>query len=162
MAEATTELDLKALQAIRECVAVQRYCPSVREVAKATERSTTATHARLVKLRRDGLLEWERGATRTLRLTTKGLQSIYRVAWETKRHERLRYSLATADELNRVTWERVSARLTLKDQGEIFRELFPDLRAGFRMTFGMTRKLIEAFRGRSKAPLQGPERVIGV
>ncbi len=42
--------------------------PTVRELAKALGISSTAAHYRLTRLREHGLVEWEEGKSRTLRI----------------------------------------------------------------------------------------------
>jgi SOS-response transcriptional repressor LexA len=61
-------LDEALLRAIREYQGAHGYSPTLREMARAIGRGTTATHTRLARLRREGLVEWSEGANRTLRV----------------------------------------------------------------------------------------------
>ncbi|MEG6615416.1 hypothetical protein V6C27_03090 [Peptococcaceae bacterium 1198_IL3148] len=48
------------------------YPPSIREIGKLVGlRSSSTIHARLAKLRKAGIVEWEQGQPRTLRVVSK-------------------------------------------------------------------------------------------
>ncbi len=61
------------LRALRTFTAERGYSPTVRELADAVGlASPSAVAGHLYRLRRDGLVEWQDGRPRTLRVTEKG------------------------------------------------------------------------------------------
>jgi SOS-response transcriptional repressor LexA len=63
----------ETLEFIRAFVASHPYCPTVQEVQEGLGlQSTSTAHSRLMYLRGAGLVDWEEGKARTLRLLGLG------------------------------------------------------------------------------------------
>lgn len=64
----TTDGQYEVLDATRRWLSERGYSPTVRELADGLGVTPTDVYQKLVRLRRDGLVEWEDGKSRTLRV----------------------------------------------------------------------------------------------
>lgn len=64
----TTKKQMAVLSAIAKWVKSRGYPPTVRELADAMEVNVSDVFQKLVRLRRDGVVDWEDGKCRTLRI----------------------------------------------------------------------------------------------
>ena len=66
----------RTLAALHHLAWSKGYAPDLRELAERTRVSTTRIHQILDDLRQAGLVTWEAGKSRTLRLTPDGLEAV--------------------------------------------------------------------------------------
>ena len=71
-----THAERRTLAAVHHLAWSKGYAPDLRELADRTRVSSTRIHQILVALRAAGLVAWEAGKSRTLRLTPDGLQAV--------------------------------------------------------------------------------------
>lgn len=64
----TTVLQLRVVNAIVELTGTRGYPPTLSEVARLLDCQKTDVYQKLLRLRRDGVVEWEDGKCRTLRV----------------------------------------------------------------------------------------------
>ena len=64
----TTPKQRAVLTAIVELTAARGYPPSIREIADHLGVNVNDVHQKLVRLQRDGLVEWDPGVCRSLRM----------------------------------------------------------------------------------------------
>lgn len=66
--QGTTEKQLAVLATIAEWVGSRGYPPTVRELADVMDVNVSDVFQKLLRLRRDGIVDWEDGKCRTLRI----------------------------------------------------------------------------------------------
>lgn len=64
----TTDRQMAVVAAIAEWLAARGYPPTVRELSRTMGISTNDVFQKLVRLRRDGVVDWDDGKCRTLRI----------------------------------------------------------------------------------------------
>lgn len=64
----TTKRQMAVLKAVAKWIASHGYPPTFREVARSMDIHTSDVFQKLVRLRRDGVVDWEDGKCRTLRI----------------------------------------------------------------------------------------------
>lgn len=64
----TTKKQMAVLSSIAKWVNSRGYPPTFRELAKSMDINVSDVFQKLVRLRRDGVVEWEDGKCRTLRI----------------------------------------------------------------------------------------------
>lgn len=68
---ALTDRDQKVLRVVQKFIERKGYPPSVRQIARVLGlKSSSGVHKSLVRLREEGLVQWEEGQLRTLHLTS--------------------------------------------------------------------------------------------
>lgn len=58
----------EVLRCIRAYIEEHHYSPSIRDIAQSLDRDVNVIHRRLLALRKSGLVEWQDGKSRTLRV----------------------------------------------------------------------------------------------
>lgn len=73
-----TDREYDIAKGVSDHLVEKRYAPSVAEIARMLERSTTTTFKNMIQMREDGLLDWIVGEPRTIHVTELGLKQLRR------------------------------------------------------------------------------------